>query len=148
MTPPICARCYALGRSASVRGYCGLPAQHLSRHADALSMLPTAVRDALRKVGKSVPDPKAGGADAEACFNELQALDFVLIELAKGDAKGDDEGDDKDKDKAKAPAELRVDATALRADAAARIGAAIASLDAVLAQLPQETMSAARAALE
>lgn len=117
-------------------GYSGLPVRRLACHADALSSLPSAVRDALRKVGKSVPDPKAGGADAEKCFKELEALDFVLIDLAKGD---EDKGDDKD-DKAKAPE--------LRADATARIGAAIASLDAVLAQLPLETMSAARAALE
>ena len=85
-------------------------------------------RDALRTLAKGLPDPAAGGADAEACFKQLEALDFVLVDIAKGE----------DKDKA---AELRV-------DAAAHIGAALASLDAALAQLPQETMSAARAALE
>ena len=85
-------------------------------------------RDALRTLAKGLPDPPRGSADAEACFKQLEALDFVLVDLTKG------EGDDK--------------AAELRADAAARIGSAVAALDAVLAQLPQETMSAARAALE
>ena len=85
-------------------------------------------RDALRNLAKGLPDAKAGSADAEACFKQLEALDFLLVDQAKGD----------DKDKA----------AELRADAVARIGAAITSLDAVLAQLPQETMSSARAALE
>ena len=85
-------------------------------------------RDALRTLAKGLPDPSAGNADAEACFKQLERLDFVLVDIAKSE----------DKDKA----------AEMRADAVARIGEAIAALDATLAQLPQETMSAARAELE
>jgi len=82
-------------------------------------------RDSLRTLAKGLSDAQAGNADSEACFKQLEALDFVLIDLAKAEDKGPG-----------------------RAEATARIGAAITSLDAVLAQLPQETMSAARAALQ
>ena len=82
-------------------------------------------RDSLRTLAKGLADTQAGNADAEACFKQLEALDFILIDLAKAEDKGPG-----------------------RADATACIGAAISSLDAVLAQLPQETMSAARAALQ
>ena len=96
-------------------------------------------RESLRNLAKGLPDRQAGSANAEACFKQLEALDFVLVDLAKGEAA--DGAADAPKGEVK-------DKAALRADAAARIGAAVASLDAVLAQLPQETMSAARAALE
>jgi len=84
-------------------------------------------RDALRMLAKGSPDAPAARADAEACFKQLEALDFVLVDLVKvEEGKGAE----------------------LRAEAAKQIEAALAKLDAVLAQLPQETMTAARAALE
>ena len=82
-------------------------------------------RDSLRTLVKGLADTQAGSADAEACFKQLEALDIILVDVAKAEDKQSG-----------------------RADAAARIGGALASLDAVLAQLPTETMSAARAALQ
>jgi hypothetical protein len=85
-------------------------------------------RDAMRSIVRLLPASASAKSDAEACFARLEALDMVLVQLL-----------DKAEDKAAA--------ATLRADAAAQVALAVTSLDAVLAQLPTETLDAARAVL-
>jgi hypothetical protein len=85
-------------------------------------------RDAMRSIARLLPDSLTAKGDAEACFARLEALDMVLVELLS-------------------KAEDKAAAAALRAEAAAQVSLAVTSLDALLAQLPTETLDAARAAL-
>ena len=80
----------------------------------------------MRSLARVEADRDAATRDAEACFKELELLDAVLLKFGKAEANA---------------------VPALRANAADNLGQAVVALDAMLSQLPQDTMDAARAAL-